>query len=337
MVFLGARDHVHQPTEIVLHCLDRSQAVQRLDNEISVPDPTKAIVPVPSAVWCFGYACGNRGDDRAGLFICAKFQRNRRANDCFLPVERQGQAPCPAAPVVQRSFFETPGGLGNTPGQGFVGTKNKIQGIIEIEFCLVQKQVNGSVCREPEREIRAHIADVIGTVCSLWCDCAVTETRPKTDANTRTPRDWEDAPYKGLGPKDAVPPTKARCAVANLDRALRTMQSSDKNGRIRFVELLGFGCVHEIDCKHAVFRRALGRAEQRMKDGIAVETRQATPDNTSLTVNQCSETTVSNNAKFKSAQRSLSRPDDWLRLEANRETEECRLPDSAPASVPDRP
>ncbi len=89
--------------------------------------------------------------------------------------------------------------------------------------------------------------------------------------------------------------------------------------------------------KNAIIGCVLSSAEQAMKDGIAVKSRQTAPADATLVVDQRAETTVSNDTKFKTAQRPVPAQDHPLRIEANRETPVCCLRDNAPVFALDLP
>src|SRR3546814_19166359 len=76
----GAVDDIAQIGEIFFEHVERAEAVERLHRIISVANPAEAIVPVAPAVRRFGDRSGERGDDRAGLFMLAELEGDRGAD-----------------------------------------------------------------------------------------------------------------------------------------------------------------------------------------------------------------------------------------------------------------
>ena len=77
--------------DVGFHGLRRAEAIQRFDDEIRVPEPAEAVVPVADRARRLGNRSRMRRDDRSGLGEAAELQRDRRAHHRLLPFERHGR------------------------------------------------------------------------------------------------------------------------------------------------------------------------------------------------------------------------------------------------------
>ena len=100
MAATGLGDDIHQPLDIILHGLERGEAVQRPDHKECIPDPAETVIPVAFRSRRFRDTGGHGGDNRAGGFIGAELERDRRPDHGILPFEGQGEGVDPVAPVI---------------------------------------------------------------------------------------------------------------------------------------------------------------------------------------------------------------------------------------------
>jgi hypothetical protein len=74
--------------DVALHRARRVQPIQSVHDEERIPQPAETIVPGAPARGCLGQRRGDRRDDRAGVLVDREVQRDRRADDLLLPLER---------------------------------------------------------------------------------------------------------------------------------------------------------------------------------------------------------------------------------------------------------
>ena len=126
----------------LLHGARGADAVERLDDEISVAQPAIAVIPGAARRRRLGDRRGVRGDDAAGLVEIGEFQRDRGADDRFLPIVRDRQAAHPFHPIVAGALGKFAAGLLQIAGIRLVGTEHQMQrpGQHERRFAFDQRQ-----------------------------------------------------------------------------------------------------------------------------------------------------------------------------------------------------
>ena len=111
----------------LLHGARRADAVERLDDEIGVAQPAIAVIPGAARRRRLGDRGGVRGDDAAGLVEIGELQRDRGADDRFLPIVRDRQAAHPFHPIIVGALGEFAAGLLQIAGIRLVGTEHQMQ------------------------------------------------------------------------------------------------------------------------------------------------------------------------------------------------------------------
>src|SRR5829696_7031044 len=86
--------------EELLHALGSAQPIQRPNDKGCIPQPAVAIVPVATAVGCFGDRGCQRSDDRTGSFVLTQLKGDRGTDNGVLPLKRDRQRACPRLPVM---------------------------------------------------------------------------------------------------------------------------------------------------------------------------------------------------------------------------------------------
>ncbi len=113
--------------QVLLHGAGGPQAVEGGDDEIGVPQPAEAVIPVTLGPRGLGDGGGEGGDDRPGLLETAQLEGDGGADDLVLPLEGDGQGAYPAMPVVQGPLQKGAGGLGDAGGQALIGAEDEVQ------------------------------------------------------------------------------------------------------------------------------------------------------------------------------------------------------------------
>jgi len=66
-----SRDHIGDVAQVAFHGARGAEAIERVNGEITIAQPTETIVPVATAVGCFRNGGGKRGHYRTGVFEAA--------------------------------------------------------------------------------------------------------------------------------------------------------------------------------------------------------------------------------------------------------------------------
>ena len=180
---LGRRGEVRDVAEVALHRAGGAQAVERLDDEVGVPQPAEAVVPVAAAVRRFGDRSGHRREHGSGLLETAELERDRGPDHRLLPLEGDRQvahelAPpgfCPAPELSRHGVH----GL----GQALVRPEQQGERLLQDEGDLVGDQRDRRVGGQPERQIRPDVADVVASTGQFGAARAVVEARSQADAD----------------------------------------------------------------------------------------------------------------------------------------------------------
>jgi hypothetical protein len=160
-------DEVPQIDEVVLEDVHRAQTVQRPHRVIGVADPAVAVVPVAAALGELGHRGGHGRDDGPRLLEGAELQRDGRADDRVLIVQRNVEGADPVLPVghgaVQRRRDPGPDLL----VIALVRPEEEGQRVFQPEGALVENMGHRAVGGQPQGHIRAQIADVVRAVGGL--------------------------------------------------------------------------------------------------------------------------------------------------------------------------
>ncbi len=308
VVIIGGSDDVHEPAEIILHLAHRRELVERAHDEIGVANPTIAVIPISLGVGGLGNAGRQRRDDRARLLISAELERNGGSDDRLLPFQRYRQAMRPLAPIFMRAHLEILRGLRDAGAKGFVDAENQIEGTMKVKDGFVAHIVHRRVCRQAQRRIGADIADMVRTGSEHRGCRAIIEARAHEDAHARTSGDRREAAYEGLRKKETIAPPKARREIRDADRAVLAVQNGFQDGRVADVALLAADVILDFDREHSGALGALRRAEKTMEHGVAVEARNAAPDDSRVAIDKRGEAAVSDHAKLHHCSRSPRAP-----------------------------
>ena len=300
MSAVRVRHDIHQPAKVILHRAHGRQTVQRSYDEICVPDPTEAIIPVPLRMGRLGNARGYCGDNRAGRLIRAEFERDGGANDGLLPFERNSQPVDPGPPVILCLLEFESRERAHRVGQGFIRPQNEVQRLVQVERGPVENVINGCIRRQPHRKSWADIADVVRSIGDRRLQRSIFEAGADRNDYARSPCKGPDPAYKGLRSVGASTRFVARSEINYFDHATAALEDGTHNGGILDVRLLGFLQVLHFDRKCTVYVTAARRPHQLVEDGVAVEAGKAVPNNASIAINQGCDIAVTDQRKIQS-------------------------------------
>ncbi len=299
-------DDVHDPAEVVLQRPNGGEAVERPHDKERVTHPAIAIVPVAGAVRRFGNAGGHGGDDRAGRLVGAHLERDGGADHRLLPFDRYGQPVNPGAPVIRRVLEERLRHFRRTFRQRLVRSEDQVNGLGHLERGLFEQIVDRRIRRQPHGELVADKTDVIGAIGHGRRLRAVVEAWAQPDLHPRVALDRHDLADQHLRPECAVAGFEPRTEVGNLDAAGFSAQRGLQDRGVGDIALNGAGLIFDLDRKDAVVRRRLGMTKQGLKNRIAVEARQATPDHPRLAIDERADAAISDQSKIKALQWSVT-------------------------------
>ena len=163
MTACGIVDQIPQIDEVVLEDVDRAQPVQRPHRVIGVANPAVAVVPVAPALLELRHRGRHGGDNGAGFFIGAQLQRDRRADHRLLIVERQIEFAHPVLPIGDRSIQRALNAVADILVVALVRTKEEGVRPLQPEHALLQHMRHGTIGRQAEGDVGAHIADMVGS------------------------------------------------------------------------------------------------------------------------------------------------------------------------------
>src|SRR6267154_983145 len=111
-----------------LHCLCGANAIERLDDKISVAQPAIAVIPSAAGAGRFGDRRGMCRDDAAGLLVAAQLQCDGRSDDRILPVVGDRQPVYPLHPIVDGAVAKFAAGRCKIALKLLIRPEQKMQG-----------------------------------------------------------------------------------------------------------------------------------------------------------------------------------------------------------------
>jgi hypothetical protein len=299
---VAARRDVDDVAEVALHRPRGVQPVERVHHEVGVAQPAVAVVPVAPAVGRLGYGGGQGGDHRAGVVVGGELERDGRADDLVLPLERDGQAAHPFLPVVPRELEEVAGHLRHGALQRLVGAHHERHAVAQDEWHLLEDGRDRAVRREAQHVRSPHVADVVGAGGHLRAAPAVVVGGPHEHADARAAGDRAHDPDQLRRAEEAPELAEARREIDDLHRAAPVVEKPrHEDGRVGQVVLLGAREPGELDAHEAEIGFAAALAQQRAEHGIAVEAREARPHDLARAVDQRADARVADDAEVQVA------------------------------------
>ncbi len=304
-------DDVAQIFEIALQHVERAQPVERLHGVIGVADPAVAIVPVAPGIGMLGDRGGERGDDRAGFLMLAKLQRDRRSDHHVLPFERGGEAAHPALPLDDRVVQHALDRGGEAGREAFIGTEEEVQRALHPEQPLLLEKADRRVGRKAYRLAIEDVADVVRSGGGGDVALAPAPRRAQADADARAAGHRPHDAHEGDGAVDAFVAGEARAEIGDFDgAAVGILQPGDEDRRVAQIMLLGLDAAVEVDRPQSVrlLLLGLGARQQRGEDGLAIDARQAGPDEAAGTVDQRGDLAIADRPEVEIGRHAGSSP-----------------------------
>ena len=294
-----AHHNVEEPAHIVFHGADFRQAVERADDKKSIAQPAVAVVPVAPAARCLRDAGGHGRHDGAGVLVERELERDGRAYDGLLPLQRDVQALAPAPPKAQGFLLKQAGGVSNALVQRFVGAQQKVV-LASQQKGLARQQVrDGRVGVEAQRQIGPHIAHMVAAAGDDGGSAAPVVAQVHRHADARRALERPHPAHDGGGFEKPRARKKSRRKVGDLQALTQAVkQLGFEHGGVGLVPLAAVGKVLNFYGKGAAPRvqPALG-VQQGAEHRVTVKARQAAPHDAAALVDQRAEGAVANHAQ----------------------------------------
>src|SRR5208337_5263683 len=163
-VSIGICDDVHDPAVIVFKSAASREARESADNEISVANPARSVIPISASAWSLWNAGCHCGDYSARRLVGAQLEGNCRPDYSLLPFRLKGKPQAPTAPILVCVLLEAPGNLRGAVGKSFVWPEHKAQRAAQVEGSLLQNVVERRIGCQTKCHLGADIANMIGAV-----------------------------------------------------------------------------------------------------------------------------------------------------------------------------
>ena len=219
MAAVRRADEIAHVAKVALEDIHRAELVEGPDDVVAIPHPAVAVVPVAARVGRLGHRRGHRRDDCAGLLEPAELEGDRGPDHRLLPLERHMQVPHPLAPVGGGRAQKVLTGLRHRTGQALVRPEEQGDRLLEVEPRLVEDVGERRVGGEPDGEVRADVADVVGAVGDLRGPARVAEAGADADPDAGLAFDRAEDPDQGH--RAVAPPElrETRREVGDLEGA----------------------------------------------------------------------------------------------------------------------
>ena len=177
-LLVGLRRDRQRERDELFHGARGADAVERLDDEISIAQPAIAVVPGAAAMRRLWNRRGVRGDDAAGLVEIGEFQRNGGADDRLLPIVGDRQPAHPLHPIVMGAFEKIAAGFLQVAGEWLVGTEYHVQRPRQHERRFAVDHRQRGVGGQTNGGAVAGVADMVAAERTVWNWLAVIVSRP---------------------------------------------------------------------------------------------------------------------------------------------------------------
>ncbi len=287
----------HDVVDVGFHDLSRAEPVQRVDDEIGVPQPAEPVIPVARRHRRFGYRSRVGGDNRAGLDEAGQLQGDRGANDRRLPFERGREVARPIEPVLPRPLEEVPAGGVDAGQEWFVLAEDQRQRARQGKGDLVDDVGQWRIGRQPHHLFAADVADVIGADDHVGRGTAVSMGRANPNGEARQTGDRLDAPDDLRRPIASLEPIEARREIGHVQpRPFLVGEDGFDDRRVARIARLGLDEPGERDVAEPFF---LVPSQQTRKNGIGIEVGKAPPDDPGVAVDQSRGAAVADQCKIE--------------------------------------
>jgi hypothetical protein len=236
----------------------------------------------------------------------AQLERYGRANDGVLPFKRRRQRAHPFLPIGARIVEHAEDGGANVAGKGFVRPEEEDQVALDPEWALRVDQRNRPSGREAKSLVRGEVTNVIGAKGPLGAPRSPIRCRDQPHPHPRRASDRLQNARESQRPVNAIVATEARAEIDNLERvAARIPHCRAQDRRIALIALVDFGAIEQIDRPHTACVGITGvfAAQQRAECGVAIDARNAGPDDTRMGVDERTNLTIADRRQIQTAAR----------------------------------
>ena len=283
--------------DVGFHRLRRAEAVQRVDDEKGVTQPAEAVVPVAGGVGGLRDRGRVGGHDRARLLVGAEVQRDRRAHHRGLPFERRGEVARPVEPVVAGAIEEFPAGGVDAGHERLVLAEDQAHRPGERKGDFVDDVGQRRVGRQAQHLRTADVANVVGAADDHLGRTAVIVGRPHSDRDPRNAGHRLDPPDDLRRTERSLVEHEPRSEIRDAQRcAVAAGQDRLDDRRVSQVVRIDAPQVIDDDVAESLL---LVARQQAREHRIAVEAREAPPDDARLAVDKCGDATVPDEGKVE--------------------------------------
>ncbi|MNS82514.1 hypothetical protein D3C72_1162610 [compost metagenome] len=179
-----------------------------------------------------------------------------------------------------------------------VRTEEEGEVLFQPEGAFGQHMSHRGVGRQPQGQVGAQIADVVGARGPIRAARPPIRRGPQPHRDARRPRQGPHHPRKGDGAIDARMLQVTRREIENLDRGPAFVgHHRAQDGGVADIGLFDRHPVGQFDGPEAVF--GIAAVHQGREDRIAVDARGAGPDETGFAVDQGADRTVADGGEVE--------------------------------------
>ena len=233
----------------------------------------------------------------AGLLEVGEFERDRGANDCFLPIVGNGKPPHPCPPIVARAIGEFAARRAHIGDERLVWAEHHVDRLGQDERRFPVDVSERRVGGEPQHEVLASEADVIAAERPLGNRMPIVAGRPDTNCYARKPRNRLDDADELRRAKNPVVVAEARRKVGDADRGIFNV--GQYGGNDRCVALVVRREVHHPVENDVAEPLLLVAGQQAAEHRIAVETWMTPPHQSRCRFKQCCRAAVADNGEVQ--------------------------------------
>ncbi|OIQ64536.1 hypothetical protein GALL_539130 [mine drainage metagenome] len=233
---------------VALHGAGRTQAIECVDHEIAISQPTITVVPIADAASCLRDGGRHSRNDSAGVVVGVELQGNCGADHLGLPFKWNRQVANPLPPILC-GFVQKPSpDFAGRFADGFVRAQHKRYAVIEEERCLLQNCGQGCIGCQSQRERWCDVSNVVAAPCHVRSGCTVVACRAHTQCQTRTSSQSSNAAHQHHGVKRAVVMAEPGSKVGYLNSTTVTVvQARYQDSRVFQIVLLCAFTVRQIN------------------------------------------------------------------------------------------
>ena len=265
-----------------------------------------------------------RGDDGSSFLELTKLERDGGADHGSLPFERNAKSAHPGDPIVARSLKELARDAVDRGFERLVGAEYHRDWVRQRERRLVRDIGERGIGRQAQYVGAAVKAHVVGADGLALGRLAVVEGRPQTDGDARQPAQRLDAADDLGGVKRALEAEEARREISDANGvAASVLQHRLDDGGIAHVLRVRSRLPVQDDVAEPLLVIA---GEQPRKHRLAIETREAPPDDAAARVDQRCDAAIADGCDVKCGRVIARRLRRHTILEVNERTSRRLVP-----------